>query len=269
MIRHLLWLRHSDPGAKSVIFSQFGTFFEVLKKALDRFGVGFSSFATKDGISKFKEDAAVECFLMDARAHASGLNLVNANHVFLCEPLLNTALELQAIARVDRIGQKHETHVWLYLVEGTVEESVYNISLKHRLDHMVNASKGKDRESSSPKISEDSLEVANSMELQQAILPKLMDRDTKLGEVVDKNDLWDCLFGHSEKQQEAERAAAASDRRFEDRAVKSFLAGQAADDRRAAQARYHERQEREVVVDSDSTEESSSEDEDEDVEMAV
>ncbi len=71
-----------------------------------------------------------------ARAHASGLNLVNASHVFLCEPLLNTALELQAIARVDRIGQQHETTVWLYLVDGTVEESIYNLSVQRRMEHM-------------------------------------------------------------------------------------------------------------------------------------
>ncbi|KAI4599911.1 hypothetical protein KJ359_001647 [Pestalotiopsis sp. 9143b] len=243
LVRHLLWLRKQDAGAKSVIFSQFGAFLDILKQALYRQNIGFSSFATKNGITRFKEDPAIECFLMDARAHASGLNLVNANHVFLCEPLLNTALELQAIARVDRIGQSHETNVWLYLVEGTVEESIYNLSMNRRLEHMVANTKGKEAESAASTISEDKLEVANSMELQQANLPKLMDKDARLGEVVDKNDLWDCLFGHLAKDDEAQRTAMSSDARFENKAVRGFLAGRAAEERREAQTRYHEEQE--------------------------
>ncbi|KAI1853488.1 hypothetical protein JX266_001472 [Neoarthrinium moseri] len=247
LVRHVIWLRQADPGAKSVIFSQFSGFLDILKRAFDRFQVGYSSFATKDGIARFKEDPAVECFLMDARAHASGLNLVNANHVLLCEPVLNTALELQAIARVDRIGQEHQTNVWLYLVEGTVEESIHNLSVKRRLEHMADATKGtkgKGKGVSTPDISEDNLAVANSLELQQANLPKLMDKDTRLGEVVHQNDLWACLFGHLERESEAQRAAAAADSRFEDRAVVSFLAGRAADERRDAEARIVAEQER-------------------------
>ena len=38
-----------------------------------------------------------ECFFLHAKAHSSGLNLVNATHVFLCEPLINTAIELQYV----------------------------------------------------------------------------------------------------------------------------------------------------------------------------
>lgn len=242
IVRHLIWLRRADPGAQSVIFSQFGEFLNILKGALDRFNIGYSSFAG-DGITQFKENPAIECFLMDARAHASGLNLVNANHVFLCEPLLNTALELQAIARVDRIGQEHETNIWLYLVEGTVEESIYNLSVKRRMGHMADATKGKGRESATPEVTEDSLEVANSLELQQAVLPKLMDKDTQLGEFVDKNDLWECLFGHVEKQKQTEQAVFTSDSRFQDTTVMRFLSGRAAEERQAAKVQHEEHRE--------------------------
>lgn len=230
LIRHLMWLRQEDPGAKSIIFSQFKGFLEVLGRAFDHYRIGYSSFDTKDGITRFKEDPGIECFFMDARAHASGLNLVNASHVFLCEPLLNTALELQAIARVDRIGQEHETTVWLYLVEGTVEESIYNLSVQRRIEHMGQAQidhKGKSKEAT-PEVSDMNLEAANSMELQQAALSKLMSKDKRLGEVVDKNDLWECLFGHVAQQKAAEATSAAQDDRFENPAVMRFLAGEAA-----------------------------------------
>ncbi|KAK8110589.1 uncharacterized protein PG998_007046 [Apiospora kogelbergensis] len=230
LIRHLMWLRQEDPGAKSIIFSQFKGFLEVLGRAFDHYRIGFSSFDTKDGISRFKEDPGIECFFMDARAHASGLNLVNASHVFLCEPLLNTALELQAIARVDRIGQEHETTVWLYLVEGTVEVSIYNLSVQRRMEHMGQAQldrKGKSKEAT-PELSDLNLEAANSMELQQATLSKLMSKDKQLGEVVDQNDVWECLFGHVEQEKTAEATSAAEDERFENPAVMRFLAAEAA-----------------------------------------
>ncbi|KAI2641841.1 SNF2 family N-terminal domain-containing protein [Hypomontagnella submonticulosa] len=227
--QQLMWLRVEDPGAKSVIFSQFGGFLDVLGRAFDQYSIGYSSFKMRDGIRKFKEDPAIECFLMDARSHASGLNLVNASHVILCEPVLNTALELQAIARVDRIGQEHETTVWLYLIDGTVEESIYNLSVQRRLEHLgknAQDAKGKSKEPT-PEF-DLNLEAANSMELQQAgaSLSKLLDRDQTLGEVVDKNDLWQCLFGQVAKTQ------ASTDERMNDPAVVRFLAGEAAEGRR-------------------------------------
>lgn len=126
--------------------------------------------------------------------------------MFLCEPLVNTALELQAIARVDRIGQQHETTVWLYVTSGTVEESVYNLSVKRRMEHMGRArlkATGGDRRTateksgaSTPELLDNAkLEAANTLELEQAALTKLMSKDRTAGEVVDKGDLWECLFG--------------------------------------------------------------------------
>ena len=274
LIRHLFWLRKEDPGAKCIVFSQFREFLDVLGKAFDRYRIGFTSFDQRDGIVRFKTNPGIECFFMDARAHASGLNLVNASHVFLCEPLLNTALELQAIARVDRIGQQHETTVWLYVVEGTVEESIYNLSVRRRLEHI---DKNKGRQDSAGVVLEGSeqptdtiatmattavtsdvevvsdlnIEAANSMELQQASLSKMMSKDKQLGEEVDKNDLWECLFGHvkrgndsssgsgsggasssSNPSSSTNMAASHDDERFHNPAVIGFLAGEAAEERR-------------------------------------
>ncbi|KAB8216124.1 proteasome stabiliser-domain-containing protein [Aspergillus novoparasiticus] len=207
LARHILWLRHHDPGGKSVIFSQYKDFLEVLAIAFHRFKIGFSSVDSKDGISKFKSDPSIECFFLHARAHSSGLNLVNATHVFLCEPLINTAIELQAIARVHRIGQHRPTTVWMYLVSDTVEESIYELSVSRRLAHIVQKEKAEplceDFENGravTDNITEAAIDSANSLEIRDAALSNLMAGGAFGGELVKKDDLWRCLFGNPAKE---------------------------------------------------------------------
>jgi len=158
-------------------------------------------------------------FLLHAKAQSSGLTLIEASNVFLCEPLVNTGLELQAIARVHRIGQQQETRVWLYIIANSVEESVLALSTHRRLEMMgANDKKGKsknnkprkkkavtDSTASSSRESdmsendiESMLENANSNELLEASA-KMMDKTPGGGEVVNDGDLWNCLFGVSRK----------------------------------------------------------------------
>ncbi|CZR57904.1 related to S.pombe rad8 protein and Rdh54p [Phialocephala subalpina] len=234
LARHLIWLRESDPGAKSIIYSQFKDFLDVLSRAFSRYRIGFSSIDKANGIERFKNDPGVECFLLHARAHSSGLNLVNASHVFLTEPLLNVGLELQAIARVDRIGQHQETNVWLYLVDGTVEESIHQLSVKRRLEHIgkrLSGGKGKSKELSPDELLDSNLEEANSLELQEASLANLLEKGGKGkgGEFIAQEDLWDCLFG-GVAQRTANRALDNSSLRL-DEEVGRHLRAEAAEER--------------------------------------
>ncbi|GKZ35314.1 hypothetical protein AbraIFM66950_005909, partial [Aspergillus brasiliensis] len=237
LARHILWLREHDPGAKSVVFSQYKNFLEILANALSRFKIGFSSVDAKDGIQSFKSDPAVECFLLHAKAHSSGLNLVNATHVFLCEPLINTAIELQAIARVHRIGQHRPTTVWMYLVSDTVEQSIYDLSVSRRLAHIVQKEKKQEKHLTSPSdngtvipsLTETAIDSANSLEMQDAALSKLMAGGASGGEMVKKDDLWKCLFGNPSQNKPINGHLANAGGE-----VARFLRGEAAEQRRAA-----------------------------------
>jgi len=206
LARHIIWLRTNDPGAKSIIFSQFSDFLSVLSNALTEFKIGNTSIHVSGGIERFRRDATIECFLLDAKSDSSGLNLVNATHVFLCEPLINTAIELQAIARVHRIGQLRPTTVYMYLISETVEEAIYKISVSRRLAHMTSSSASSSRAvsgRSTPALQENALDKANSLELQQASISSLLSKGKSGGEFVEKDDLWSCLFGKPRREARA------------------------------------------------------------------
>lgn len=213
LCRHIIWLRKQDPTTKVLVFSQFTGFLAYLKKAFERIfenmDIDWASIEDKNGIERFKSDPSCCIFLLDAKSQSSGLNLVEASHVFLCEPLINTAIELQAISRVDRIGQKRETTVWLYIVDGTVEENIYSISVRRRLEHLPGrvdeVDEGND-ERTAPEL-EKELAAANSAELANvgSIQKLLNPRDKGGGEMVGEGDLMEALFTNVRRRKNVAR----------------------------------------------------------------
>jgi len=74
-----------------------------------------------------QNDPPTTVFLLSMRTGAVGINLTQANHIFLMEPCLNWALELQAIGRVHRLGQKSEVQVTCFVVKDTVEAHLVQV----------------------------------------------------------------------------------------------------------------------------------------------
>lgn len=208
IVRHLIWLRQKNKSAQVVIFSQWREMLELLETALTKNDIKFATTSASRsraqgkrtagvrttklpvyGAEDFKSDPSIACFLLHAQSDAAGLTLVNATHVYLCEPLVNSGLEVQAVSRVHRIGQTRETIVWLFAIEGTVEKAVLQYSTKKRMDYLKSHNQAKSKQQ---KLSEHDLDVSNSHDLAQG-LAKLYDK-TSRGELVKDEDLPELLF---------------------------------------------------------------------------
>ena len=76
---------------------------------------------------------------MSTRAGGMGINLQTADTVILMDSDWNPQVDLQAMARVHRIGQKSTVHVYRLISQGTMEERVVQRAQKKLfLDAMVN-----------------------------------------------------------------------------------------------------------------------------------
>ena len=114
-----------------------------------------------------------------------------------------------------RIGQHNPTTVWMYTVENTVEQSIYDISVTRRLAH-IGRSSGRVERSEDASL-ENKLHVANTMELEETPLSNLLAKGSSGGEVVRKEDLWKCLFTRHSRDAEREVVRHFAENAAEDR----------------------------------------------------
>jgi SWI/SNF-related matrix-associated actin-dependent regulator of chromatin subfamily A member 5 len=79
----------------------------------------------EEGITSFtKPNSDKLVFLISTRAGGLGINLATANHVILYDSDYNPQIDLQAMDRAHRIGQKKEVYVYRLIVKDSVEEQI-------------------------------------------------------------------------------------------------------------------------------------------------
>ncbi|KAI9397816.1 hypothetical protein POPTR_003G083400v4 [Populus trichocarpa] len=130
-------IHRSGFGEKSIVFSQWTSFLDLLEIPLKRRGIGFLRFDGKLAqkqrertLKEFNETREKMVLLMSLKAGGVGLNLTAASNVFLMDPWWNPAVEEQAIMRIHRIGQKRTVFVRRFIVESTVEERLQQVQAK-------------------------------------------------------------------------------------------------------------------------------------------
>ncbi|CAK4695452.1 unnamed protein product [Aphanomyces euteiches] len=118
----------SLSDAKILLFSQWHDMLTLINQALRNVGVHCFVVNQKKDFDKtllqFKQYPDKCVLAMLFKHGANGLNVVEANHVVLAEPLLNGGVEAQAINRVYRVGQEKQTTVHKFIVRDTVEEAI-------------------------------------------------------------------------------------------------------------------------------------------------
>ncbi|KAG0491573.1 hypothetical protein HPP92_004971 [Vanilla planifolia] len=137
LITCLKKIRRSCSGEKSIVFSQWTSFLDLLEICFRKEGIHFLRFDGKLSqkgremvLKEFSESLNNEVLLMSLKAGGVGLNLTVASNVFLMDPWWNPAVEEQAIMRIHRIGQKRQVQVRRFIVKDTVEERLQQVQAR-------------------------------------------------------------------------------------------------------------------------------------------
>ena len=83
-------------------------------------------------VETFQSENGPPIFLSSLRAGGTGLNLTQADHVFLMDPWWNPAVEDQAADRAHRIGQDKPVFVYRIIAKNTVEGKILELQKKKR-----------------------------------------------------------------------------------------------------------------------------------------
>ena len=156
LVAALQAVKKKSPDHKSIIFSQYVNFLDIVEWRLKQLGfrpvklVGTLAASQRNSMLRaFKTNPEVDVMLLSLRAGGEGLNLQCASHVMLLDPWVregphlplrlaardavsgwrvsgvclqwNPAVEMQAIQRAHRIGQTRAVEAIRFCTEGTIE----------------------------------------------------------------------------------------------------------------------------------------------------
>ena len=134
-------------GHRVVLFSQFTSTLDLLETYLS--GRGYEYGRLDGSTNRVQRTVDINAFnvvgssrfvfLMSTRAGGLGINCQTADTCILFDSDWNPQVDMQAMARVHRIGQTKPVHVYRLVTSGTVEERiVQRAEKKLYLDQMVN-----------------------------------------------------------------------------------------------------------------------------------
>ncbi|MDR0799311.1 MAG: DEAD/DEAH box helicase [Dysgonamonadaceae bacterium] len=121
-------------GHKVLIFSSFVKHLKLLAKIFDEKEWKYAMLTgqtvrREEQIDRFKHDLDVNCFFISLKAGGTGLNLTEADYVFILDPWWNPAVEMQALSRAHRIGQDKNVMVYRFISNDSIEEKIIRLQM--------------------------------------------------------------------------------------------------------------------------------------------
>ncbi|RUS91446.1 hypothetical protein EGW08_000770 [Elysia chlorotica] len=138
--------RLQEDGSRVLVFSQMTRMLDILE---DYCFWRRYDYCRLDGQTPHEErqksildfnhpDSTKFIFMLSTRAGGLGINLATADIVVLFDSDWNPQVDLQAMDRAHRIGQKKQVRVFRFITENTVEERIVErAEMKLRLDNVV------------------------------------------------------------------------------------------------------------------------------------
>ncbi len=122
---------------KMLVFSQFTEMLALIRDELDENNIkycyldgGTSAIQRQEQVEIFQQQKEIHVFLISLKAGGVGLNLTEADYVYIVDPWWNPAVEQQAIDRTHRIGQKNKIFAYKMICKDSVEEKIIQLQEK-------------------------------------------------------------------------------------------------------------------------------------------
>lgn len=130
MLEDIYGTRH-----KVLLFSDYVSYLELIGEQMQERGWEYATLTgstrnREEVIEQFSTNPNCHFFLISLKAGGVGLNLTEADYVFILDPWWNLAAEEQAISRAHRMGQKHAVFVYRFVTAGTLEEKILKVQQK-------------------------------------------------------------------------------------------------------------------------------------------
>ncbi|SPO40446.1 related to ULS1  len=139
MLKILDEIRQGDKAEKTIIFSQFTSFLDLVEPFLVTHRYNFVRYdgqmrpeERERSLERIRSDPAVTVILISFKAGATGLNLTCCSRVVLMDLWWNPQIEEQAFDRAHRLGQQRDVKIYKLSITKTVEERILDLQDKKR-----------------------------------------------------------------------------------------------------------------------------------------
>ncbi|KAF3021422.1 hypothetical protein E8E14_004936 [Neopestalotiopsis sp. 37M] len=131
VMRMLADIRRNKPTEKTLVFSFFTSFLDILEKPMQderynfrRYDGSMGRRAREIAVNDFMKKPEVRVMLIGLSAGNAGLNLQAASQVIILDPFWNPSIEDQAVGRAHRYPQNKPVTVHRILIKETIEDRI-------------------------------------------------------------------------------------------------------------------------------------------------